>query len=395
MTTHDEDILDFDFFGEDEPPTWDEPGEREPASPRDRPPRGPRGPRGPSGPRRRIQPPGNLTPLLRLVALIALGILVVVLLAVWVEGCASDRKTERYTGYMGEVGSVGNASAKLGTQLATTLTTPALKLEDLDAKLSGFVQTAEGHVTQAEGIDAPGAMNEAHRGAIEALRYRVNGLTGLKAAFQATADATDSAVAGGQLAQQANRLLASDIVWADSFGLRAAAIIEDEGLAATGLEPPASEFVAADELASPGALAAIWTRIQGADTGGTPSGLHGSGIAFVRATPSGLELSTDTENEIIVTDELAFEVGVEDTGDSQEVQIRVTLTIPKTPENIELTRTIPLINPGETETVRFPIGTELPPFGEASVKIDVDPVPGETNAANNTAEYPVLFTLAP
>ena len=392
MTTRDEDILDFDFFGEDEPPTWDEPAESEPGPPRDRPPRGPRGPRGPSGPRRRIRPPGNLTPLLRLVALLALGILVVVLLAVWVEGCASDRKTERYTGYMGEVGSVGNASAKLGTQLATTLTTPALKLEDLDAKLGGFVQTAEGHVTQAEGIDAPGAMNEAHRGAIEALRYRVNGLTGLKAAFQATADATDSAVAGGQLAQQMNRLLASDIVWADSFGLRAAAIIEDEGLTGTGLEAPTSEFVTAEELATPGALAAIWTRIQGADTGGTPSGLHGSGIAYVRVLPSGENLSTDTETTILVTDELAFEVGVEDTGDSQEVQIKVTLTIQKTPEPIVETKTIPLIEPGETEALRFDLDAE-PPFEATTVKIDVEPVPGETNAANNTAEYPVLFTL--
>ena len=28
MTTRDEDILDFDFFGEEEPPSWDEPTER-------------------------------------------------------------------------------------------------------------------------------------------------------------------------------------------------------------------------------------------------------------------------------------------------------------------------------------------------------------------------------
>lgn len=390
MTTRDEDILDFDFFGDDEPPSWDEPAEGEPGPPRDRPPRGPRGPR---GPRQRLRPSGNLTPLLRLIALIALGILVVVLLAVWVEGCASDRKTERYTDYMGEVGSVGNASAKLGQQLATTLTTPALKLEDLDAKLGGFVQTAEGHVVRAEEMDAPGAMHEAHQGAVEALRFRANGLAGLKAAFQSTADATDSAVAGGQLAVQVNRLLASDILWADSFGLRAAAVVEEEGLTETGLEPPASEFIGADELATPGSLAAIWTRIQGASTGGTPSGLHGSGIAFVRALPSGQELSADTQTEILVTDELAFEVGVEDTGDSQEVQIKVTLTIPKTPDNIVLERTIPLIDPGETKTVNFGFGDELPPFGDASVKIDVDPVPGETNSANNTAEYPVFFTL--
>ena len=95
-----------------------------------------------------------------------------------------------------------------------------------------------------------------------------------------------------------------------------------------------------------------------------------------------------------MTDELAFEVGVEDTGDSQEVQIKVTLTIPKTPEPIVQTRTIPLIDPGETKAVTFRVGT-LVPFGETvRVQVDVEPVPGETNTNNNSFEYPVIFSLA-
>src|SRR3970040_4286 len=64
----------------------------------------PRG-RGPRGRRPRFRPPGNLTPLLRLIALIALAILIVVLLAVWVEGGASDRKRDRYGDYLTESGA--------------------------------------------------------------------------------------------------------------------------------------------------------------------------------------------------------------------------------------------------------------------------------------------------
>jgi hypothetical protein len=384
MTTRDEDILDFDFFGEDEPPSWDEPEEpprRGP--PRDRPPRGPR--------RRMPRAPGNLTPLLRLVALIALAILIVVLLVVWVEGCATDRKRERYTDYMGEIGAVGNQSARLGQQLATTLTTPALKLEDLDARLGGYVQNAENQVARAEDIDAPGPLHTAHEGAIEALRYRANGLQGLKTAFQETADADDAAVAGQQLATQMDRLLASDVLWVDSFETRAESVVESEGVVA--LEAPASEFVTSDDVTTPESLAAIWTRIQGASVGGTPTGLHGSGIAYVKALPSDQMLSTDTVTEILVTDQLAFEVGVEDTGDSQEVRIKVTLTIPKTPENIVQEQTIDLIDPGETKAVTFKVGALVPFSEEVSVKVDVDPVQGETNTANNTFEYPVIFSL--
>jgi hypothetical protein len=384
VTTRDEDILDFDFFGEEEPPSWEEPSERGPGPPRDR------GPRR-RGPRFRA-PGGNFTPLLRLVALISLAILIVVLLAVWVEGCATNQKRERYQDYMTEIGEIGNASARLGQQLATTLTTPALKLEDLDAKLRGFVQTAENQVARAEEIGAPGPMHNPNEGAIEALQFRVNGLRGLQTAFQETADATEASAAGQQLAVQAQRLLASDIIWTDAFRGPADAVLVSEGV--EGLEIPNSEFVATDEIATPEDLAAIWQRIQGAADGGTPSGLHGSGISYVKALPSGTLLTTTAETTILVTNELAFEVGVEDTGDSQEVQIKVTLTIPKQPDPIVQTKTIPLIDPGETKAVTFQVGT-LVPFGETvSVKVDVDPVQGETNTSNNTFEYPVIFSLA-
>jgi hypothetical protein len=381
VTTRDEDILDFDFFGEEEPPSWEEPSERRPGPPRDRPPRR-RGPR--------FRSPGNLTPLLRLIALIALAILIVVVLVVWVEGCTTNQKRERYQGYLTEIGAVGNASARLGQELSTTLTTPALKLEDLDAKLGGYAQLAENQVQRADALGSPGPLHDSHEGAIEALQYRVNGLRGLQTAFQETADATDASVAGQQLSVQMQRLLASDIVWTDSFKGPAEAVLKSDELE---LEVPTSEFVAADELATPEFLAQLWQRTQGASTGGTPTGLHGNGISTVKALPSGTLLSTETETTIKVTDELAFEVAVEDTGDSQEVQVKVTLTIPKTPDPIVQTQTIPLIEPGETKLLTFKVGA-LVPFGEqVSVKVDVDPVPGEDNTGNNTAEYPVIFTL--
>jgi len=383
MSTRDDDILDFDFFEEKDAPSWEEPedlGDEPPAR---------RG-RGPSGPR--FQAPRNLTPLLRLIALIALAILLVVLLAVWVEGCTSEAKTQRYENYLSDIGAVGNASARLGQQLGTLLTTPGLNQEDLDAKLGGYVQTAENQVRKAEDLAPPGPMVAPNEGAIESLQYRVNGLRGLQTAFQETATADDAAAAGEQLAAQVDRLLASDVIWTDSFQVPATAVLKDEGI--EGLDVPSSEFVSVDDFASPSALAAIWRRIQGASTGGTPTGLHGSGIAYVKALPSGQLLSTTTETTIDAVDNLAFEVGVEDTGESQEVRIKVTLTIPKDPKPIVKTLVIPIIDPGETKSVTFKIGT-LVPFGtQTTVKVDVDPVPGETNTANNTAEYPVIFSLA-
>jgi hypothetical protein len=51
------------------------------------------------------------------------------------------------------------------------------------------------------------------------------------------------------------------------------------------------------------------------------------------------------------------------------------------------------INPGETKTVTFRI-TEQPPFGtQTRIKVDVQPVPAEKTITNNSAEYPVIFSL--
>jgi hypothetical protein len=328
-----------------------------------------------------------------LIALIALAILIVVLLVVWIEGCSAQAKRDSYADYMAEIAAVGNASARLGQEVNTLLLTPGLNAEDLDAKLGGYVQTAETHVQRAQDLDAPGPMEGANEGAVDSLDYRVSGLRGLRRAFQATADETDASAAGEQLVAQTRRLLASDIIWADSFQARAEAIAQEEGI--EGLEAPGSVFVTTDELVSAGSLAAIWQRIQGASSGGTPTGLHGTGIASVRAVPSGQLLSTTTETTIIVTNDLAFEVGVEGTGESQEVRIQVTLTIPSQPEPIVRKAIIPIIDPGETKTVTMKVG-DLVPFSEqVLLRVDVDPVPGETNTSNNSYEYPVIFTLAP
>ena len=382
MSTRDEDILDFDFFDEEDAPAWEEPEGFEPLPPSDRERRG----RG-----SRFGPPRNLTPLLRLIGLIALAILVIVLLVVWVEGCTADAKVDRNEAYLADIGAIGNASARLGQQLSTTLTTPGLKQEDLDAKLGGYISTAEGQVQRAEDLDPPGAMVGPNTGAVEALQYRANGLRGLQATFRETADETDASVAGEQLVVQTQRFLASDIIWTDSFQTPAEAVLQDEGI--EGLTVPSSEFITADDLVTQSDLAAIWQRIQNASTGGTPSGLHGNQISSVKALPSGVTLSTANETTINVTDELAFEVAITDSGESQEVRVKVTLTIPKQPEPIVQTKTIPLIDAGETKTVTFQIGA-LVPFGEqTTVKVDVDPVPGETNTSNNSYEYPVIFTL--
>ena len=253
MSTRDDDILDFDFFDEEDAPRG-----RSPRAPiRSRLPAPGRGRRG-SG----FRPPRNLTPLLRLIGLIALAILVVVLLVVWVEGCTADAKLDRNRTYLADIGSIGTRRRSSGSRSAR-FTTPGLNEEDLDAKLGGYVQTAENQMQQAEDLNAPGPMvvpnagRSRRCGIAERAPRTAGGVQGV--------DRRNGRHRGGRAAARPDEAPAGErhhLV--DSFQEPAEVVLQDEGI--EGLDVPSSEFVTTDDLVSQSSLAAIWQRIQGAPT---------------------------------------------------------------------------------------------------------------------------------
>jgi hypothetical protein len=387
VTVHDDDILDFDFVD-------DETREIAPTPrPGGRPPVG-GGPRGGGGPRRpQLRTPHGITPLLRLAGFVAFAVLVVVLLAVWVQGCAAEDEQTTYGDYLGQVDAVGKDSAKIGAELATLLTTPGLAQTELETELGGLVQRQQLDVERARDLDPPGPLTPAHENAIRSLEVRVTGLQGLLDVFKATKDTDDAAAAGRQLAANGLRLEASDVVWKDLFQGLGVATMTAEGV--EGINAPASVFVENVDLYTSRSLSSIWQRVHGASTGGTPGGLHGDQLAYTEVNPAGVQLSTSAETKITISTDLSFEVGVTNSGENQEVGVKVKLTIPAQPTPITKTATIDVIDPGETTTVTFADFPDFP-FGEdTTVQVSVEPVPGETNTGNNSAEYPVVFTLEP
>src|SRR5205085_1883362 len=74
-------------------------------------------------------------------------------------------------------------------------------------------------------------------------------------------------------------------------------------------------------------IEALQLRVRGVATGGAVTGLHGTNIESVSAEPGGQTLSTGSLNTVTASTDLAFAVVVKDSGDAQEVQIPVQLTI--------------------------------------------------------------------
>jgi hypothetical protein len=219
------------------------------------------------------------------------------------------------------------------------------------------------------------------------MQFRVNGLSGLSAAFAAVQGTPSTAKSGEDLAVQAQRLIASDVVYQDLFQAGSAALMKKEGV--TGVPVPASVFVTNPDFGSPTFWKQTVDRLTQSPEAG---GLHGNQITSVVVQPGNQRLSTSEDNTVLVTDRLSFQVNVKNSGDSQETQVVVTLTIKQDPV-IRRTQTISVISPGETKTVIFK-DLPAPTFGSpVNVQVSVEPVSGESNTSNNSYEYPVIFSL--
>ena len=314
MSSRDTDF-EFDFF--EEPETQEAPGRS------DRPRRGPRMPRGPMRPR------AGFTPLLRLLGLIAFAILIVVLLLLWVQSCQEDKKHDAYSEYMTSMSAVARDSERVGRELSDALTTPGIKPAELQKQLTGLAQQQEIGVDRARKLDPPGPLLDAHERAVEALVFRADGLAGLAEAFRRTQGSKDAAAAGALLASQAERFVASDVVWDDLFKEPSVIVLRNEEI--SGVEVPDSNFIQTPDLASTRSMVPIWERINGSaasgSTGGTPSGLHGTNIESVKVIPGGQTLSESTENTVEASTDLGFAVAVaqrrrqpgsEDRGDADD-----------------------------------------------------------------------------
>jgi hypothetical protein len=381
--------FEFDFF--DEPETQEAPSRERTLR---RPLRG-RGDGNGGGPRRPVRPAGGLTPLLRLVGLIAFAILIVVLLVLWAQSCQQDRRQDAYRDYVTQAGVVGQESQRIGRRLSDVLTTPEITPADLQTQLNGLASQQRSATNRARNLDPPGPLRRAHESLLESLVFREQGLDGLAKAFLRTAESKDANAAGTELAAQAQRLVASDVIWDDLF--KDPTVAELRAQDVTGVVVPDSNFVQTPDLASQRSMVPIWQRVTGTPATGTggeqTTGPHGTGIEAVRAQPSGRQLSASAENTVVASTDLAFDVDVKNSGAHQEVKVEVTLRIQQAPNAIEKKQTIDLINPDETKTVTFRDFPSLD-FGEPrTLRVDVAPVPQEANTANNSAEYKVTFSV--
>jgi hypothetical protein len=379
-----DDGTELEFF--DEPETLEAP---------DRPRRRIRPPR-PGGPRRPAPPPPGAVALARLAGLVALAIVVVVGLVFWVGSCQGKSKHDEYSSYMHDIGSIAQNSAQVRDAFERTLGAKKLTLVGLQSKLQQWSRQEQQDYDDALRLRPPGPLQSAHQGALSTFQLRAIGLTELANSLARTQSKsyTETATA---FAQQAQFLSASDLVWANLFKLPATQTLTNLGV--KGVVPPPSVFVPNAEVISLGSFKLVFQRLKSTTPGGKVTGLHGSELVSTEAGVGSnvKQLSPSTATTVNVGPNLAFKVTFEDSGNFPEAQVPVTLTVSVFGKQVlAKTEVVKQIASKQSATVSFGnLNLPTQAFGAtATVKVKVGKVPGETNLGNNTASYPVFFSLS-
>jgi hypothetical protein len=330
-----------------------------------------------------------------------LGTFIVLVFGLLIASCTGESKHSLYGNYMNRVTTIANQSTTDGRQVVSALTTPGKSVTSIVQELDNIASAEQQNVIAAQKLSPPGRLRTEHTNLIEALQLRVSGINGLAKGFGATVGQKGKTDQEAQdLSDQAYRLLASDVMWSDLFQQQAVDLLDEQGVRQVTV--PKSRFLASPDLiVTQHAMAQILTRIGGTTTPGTTTGLHGTNIVSVAALPNGTGgtpevLTEGTLNTVTTSSSLVFQVTIHDGGDSQEVQIPVTLKIDRPASQggpITKTEKVELIDPGTDQSVTFGDLGEVPFAAQTTVSVDVAKVPGETNTANNSASYQVIFSL--
>jgi hypothetical protein len=382
VSTHD-DGSELEFF--EEPETAEAPGKQR---------RRVRSPRG-GGPRKPSPPPPGTVALARLAGFVALAIVIVVGLVFWVGSCQGPTTADEYGSYMSKVRPIAQSSAKSLNAYVRASNNPKLTLTQLQSKFGLWSRQQQQDYDQALRLVPPAQLQAAHQQVLATLQLRAIGLAGL-ANILATGGSKSAFQVGHLMANQAQILTASDLVWTNLFRLPATQTLKRLGV--RGVIAPPSQIVSNPEVIGAHAFKEVYKRLNSTTPGGTTTGVHGTSIAGTEAVSGGKTqpLSTSSPTTVNVAADLVFKVSVENAGDFQEVRIPVTLTVSVFGKPVaSATEHISSIGSKQTQTVSF-AGLDVSKAfsSQAIVHVVVGKVQGETNLTDNHASYPVFFSLS-
>lgn len=362
---------------------------------------GPRPPREAGAGRSPLQQP-------RVRGMIALGLLVIVALILisTIRGCQRDKLVDSYRTYLTASNAIATESEALGRDLQKLLDNKGFnKRAAIMAQVGELANTSTALVERAKQLDPPDGLSAPNRTLATALEYRAQGLSQLPAAIETAVTAKDIASASTTLAAPLQVLAASDVIYRNSYKLPAENAIQEDRI--KDVQVAESEFFPGntyDKTSPAGAIKVIASIKQARPSTNSATGTPGSGsvhglsigsVFAVRAGTPKKQLIPGTTTQLVPSDDLTFEVTVDNGGDFNEsnIDVKFTYESPNNPTGTTQTQTITEIAPSTPKVLSFKLGQAPYLTSPSSITIEVTPVPEEKVKSNNTVQYPVEFTL--
>jgi hypothetical protein len=318
------------------------------------------------------------------------GVLVIILLVVGLNSCLDNRKDRAFRDYASDVRAIVRGSNDTSERLFDLLSSPsradALDVQtQVNAERAGAEQLAQ----RAGDTDHPDELDGASGWLVEALQFRAGAIERIAAVLpEALGGERGASDAVNSIAGQMQALLASDVIYLQRTIPELTAAYDERGIEERF---PTDRFLPDLGWLEPQTVETRLARVSRDGGREATPGLHGTGLQGVTVQPSGTALDEAGVNRVPAGERLAFDVAVQNQGESDETDVAVSITITDG-ERIAVDQTIPRIAAGAEETVSVPIPQTPSTEGVSTVTVEVAPVPGEGTRENNRIRYQVAFT---
>jgi hypothetical protein len=319
-----------------------------------------------------------------------IGIVLLIVIVLIVNGCLKSRKEQALKDYnQGVVRLVGESDQQVSRPLFTALAgAPGKTPLEVSVTVDQLRGVAAEQASRAKGLSTPGEASGAQRDLTLLMNLRAEGVAKV-ASLVRTALGGRGKQASTLIAGDMQIFLASDVLYSQ----RVAPLIQ-QTLTANGIKeqtPAASNFLPNLGWLDP---AVVLARLTGGSSASSSSGqvapgTHGHAITGVSVGANTLQ-PVPTVNHLKGGANPTFTVMVQNGGSNPETNVKVEVTVTSGGQRRTASHVINKTAPGSTVPVDIPVeGVTL--NTASSIVAYVQPVPGETEIANNKATYDAVF----
>jgi hypothetical protein len=340
----------------------------------------------PERPRRRVGGPQRRRQqfIVRRLIGVVIGLAFLIAIVLAFRGCLEARSDRALRNYDSSVATIMQQSEQSGKDFFEVLSSPSSS-DPLQVKNQVLAQrdASASLLDRADSLDTPGQMHDAQAAVEQSLTLRRNALSAIAANVTQAAASTETADAITTIENSMGSLYASDILWTQLGKPEIQKVLKDEGV--DGQPLPPGNFMpdnATDYLDQ----ANLITKI-GAITGTSSSNASGvHGLSLDSTTIGGTQLTPDATTNV-PSDSTEIDIGVTNSGDSDETGIEVTVQI----GGSSLTGQLPALSAGESGTIKIPLTAKPTPGTPTTVEVAVTPVAGEQLTDNNSSKYTIVL----